>query len=101
MHFLGKDISFKEFHESALKFANYLTSIGIVKGDRVAIMFPNCPQGAIAYYGILYVGAIVVQTNPLYTEREWPTKWLILVRKQLFHSIFYFREFRKSSKIQT
>lgn len=70
MHFLGKDISFKEFHESALKFANYLTTIGIVKGDRVAIMLPNCPQGAIAYYGILYVGAIVVQTNPLYTERE-------------------------------
>ena len=33
-------------------------------------MLPNCPQGAIAYYGILYVGAIVVQTNPLYTERE-------------------------------
>jgi long-chain acyl-CoA synthetase len=70
IHFLGKDITYKEFHESALKFANYLSSIGIVKGDRVAIMLPNCPQGAIAYYGILYVGAIVVQTNPLYTERE-------------------------------
>jgi len=70
MHFLGKDISYKEFHQSALKFANYLTTIGIVKGDRVAIMLPNCPQSAIAYYGILYIGAIVVQTNPLYTERE-------------------------------
>lgn len=70
MHFLGKDISFKEFHQSALKFANYLTTIGISKGDRVAIMLPNCPQSAIAYYGILYIGAVVVQTNPLYTERE-------------------------------
>ncbi|WP_432358295.1 long-chain-fatty-acid--CoA ligase [Sporosarcina sp. UB5] len=70
MHFLGKDISYKEFHESSLKFANYLRSLGIKKGDRVAIMLPNCPQGAIAYYGILYIGAIVVQTNPLYTERE-------------------------------
>ncbi len=70
MHFMGKDISFKEFHESALKFANYLKSLGIDRGDRVAIMLPNCPQGAIAYFGILYVGAIVVQTNPLYTERE-------------------------------
>ncbi|WP_342510873.1 long-chain-fatty-acid--CoA ligase [Sporosarcina sp. FSL K6-1522] len=70
MHFLGKDISYKEFHESALKFANYLRAIGIEKGDRVAIMLPNCPQSAIAYYGILYTGAIVVQTNPLYTERE-------------------------------
>ncbi|NYF25094.1 AMP-binding protein [Sporosarcina sp. JAI121] len=70
IHFMGKNISYKEFHQSALKFANYLSSIGIGKGDRVAIMLPNCPQGAIAYYGILFTGAIVVQTNPLYTERE-------------------------------
>lgn len=70
IHFLGKNISYKEFYESSLKFANYLRSIGIEKGDRVAIMLPNCPQSAIAYFGILYSGAIVVQTNPLYTERE-------------------------------
>jgi long-chain acyl-CoA synthetase len=70
IHFLGKDISYKEFYDSALKFANYLRSIGIEKGDRVAIMLPNCPQNAIAYFGILYCGAVIVQTNPLYTERE-------------------------------
>ncbi|MHA6259403.1 long-chain-fatty-acid--CoA ligase [Sporosarcina sp. CAU 1771] len=70
IHFMGKDVLYKELYESALKFANYLQSIGIVKGDRVAIMLPNCPQAVIAYYGILYTGAIVVQTNPLYTERE-------------------------------
>lgn len=70
IHFLGKNISYKEFYESSLKFANYLRSIGIERGDRVAIMLPNCPQSAIAYFGILYSGAIVVQTNPLYTERE-------------------------------
>ncbi len=70
IHFLGKEIPYKEFYESALKLANYLQSIGINKGDRVAIMLPNCPQSAIAYFGILYAGGIVVQTNPLYTERE-------------------------------
>lgn len=70
IHFMGKDISYKEFYESSLKFANYLRAIGIEKGDRVAIMMPNCPQSAIAFYGTLYSGAIVVQTNPLYTERE-------------------------------
>lgn len=70
IHFLGKNISYKEFYESALKFANYLSSIGVGKGDRVAIMLPNCPQNAIAYFGILYCGAVIVQTNPLYTERE-------------------------------
>lgn len=70
IHFMGKDVSYKEFYTSALKFANYLRLIGIEKGDRVAIMLPNCPQSAIAFFGILYSGAIVVQTNPLYTERE-------------------------------
>ena len=40
------------------------------KGDRVAIMLPNCPQAVIGYYGTLLAGGIVVQTNPLYTERE-------------------------------
>lgn len=70
MHFMGKNVSYQEFYDSSLKFANYLRTIGIERGDRVAIMLPNCPQGAIAYFGILLRGAIVVQTNPLYTERE-------------------------------
>ncbi|BAQ11676.1 AMP-dependent synthetase and ligase [Bacillus sp. OxB-1] len=70
IHFLGKEITYKEFYESSLKFANYLKTLGVEKGDRVAIMLPNCPQSAIAYFGILYAGGIVVQTNPLYTERE-------------------------------
>ncbi|AQQ52846.1 long-chain-fatty-acid--CoA ligase [Planococcus lenghuensis] len=70
VHFLGKELTYKELHESALKFANYLQSLGVEKGDRVAIMLPNCPQSLIAYYGVLYTGGVVVQTNPLYTERE-------------------------------
>jgi long-chain acyl-CoA synthetase len=70
IHFLGKDVTYRELYESSLKFANYLRTLGIQKGDRVAIMLPNCPQNVIGYYGILYAGAIVVQTNPLYTERE-------------------------------
>ncbi len=70
IHFMGKELNYKELYESSLKFANYLLSLGVVKGDRVAIMLPNCPQAAIAYFGILYAGGIVVQTNPLYTERE-------------------------------
>lgn len=70
IHFMGKEMNYQELYESSLKFANYLQTLGIEKGDRVAIMLPNCPQGVIAYYGILYAGGIVVQTNPLYTERE-------------------------------
>jgi len=67
---MGRELDYQELYESALKFANYLRSIGVEKGDRVAIMLPNCPQAVIGYYGVLYAGGIVVQTNPLYTERE-------------------------------
>lgn len=70
IHFMGRELDYKELYESALKFANYLRFLGVEKGDRVAIMLPNCPQSVIAYYGTLYAGGIVVQTNPLYTERE-------------------------------
>ncbi|MGM9985676.1 MAG: AMP-binding protein [Bacillaceae bacterium] len=70
IHFIGKEVTFKEVYESALKLANYLRDLGIKQGDRVAIMLPNCPQAVIGYYGVLFAGGIVVQTNPLYTERE-------------------------------
>ncbi|WP_285858585.1 long-chain-fatty-acid--CoA ligase [Bhargavaea ginsengi] len=70
IHFLGRQVSYEELYESALKFGNYLKGLGIGKGDRVAIMLPNCPQNVIAFYGILYAGGVVVQTNPLYTEKE-------------------------------
>lgn len=70
IHFMGKELTFQEIYESALKFANYLKKLGVEKGDRVAIMLPNGPQSVIGYFGVLYAGAIVVQTNPLYTERE-------------------------------
>ncbi|MBD8032234.1 long-chain-fatty-acid--CoA ligase [Solibacillus merdavium] len=70
IHFMGRELTYKELYESAMKFANYLRSLGVEKGDRVAIMLPNCPQAVIAYYGTMYAGGIVVQTNPLYTERE-------------------------------
>jgi len=70
VHFMGKELTFKEVYESSMKLANYLKQIGIQQGDRVAIMLPNTPQSVISYFGVLYAGGVVVQTNPLYTERE-------------------------------
>ncbi len=71
IHFMGKDITYKQLKEDVLKFAGYLQgTLGIKKGDRVAIMLPNTPQAVISYFAILMAGGIVVQTNPLYTERE-------------------------------
>jgi len=68
--FFGKKINYKELHSLTIKFANALVNMGVKKGDRVAIMLPNCPHEVIAYYSVLKIGAIVVQFNPLYTERE-------------------------------
>ncbi|MFC4766420.1 long-chain-fatty-acid--CoA ligase [Effusibacillus consociatus] len=68
--FMGKTLSYKKVLEEAYRFANGLQALGIKKGDRVGIMLPNCPQNIIAYYGALFTGAVVVQFNPLYMERE-------------------------------
>ncbi len=70
IHFLGKQISYRQLHDEAVRLAKGLLALGIEEGDRVAIMLPNCPQAVAAYYGVLLAGAIVVQTNPLYVERE-------------------------------
>ncbi len=70
IHFMGKELTYEEVFNSAKKFASYLQGLGLEKGDRVAIMLPNTPQSVISYYGALLGGAVVVQTNPLYTERE-------------------------------
>ncbi|MBI4269419.1 MAG: AMP-binding protein, partial [Candidatus Rokubacteria bacterium] len=43
---------------------------GVRKGDRVALVLPNCPQFVYCFYGALKAGAVVVPTNPLYTVRE-------------------------------
>src|SRR5699024_7428945 len=61
---------FDELYHESCQMATYLQSIGLGKGDRVAVMLPNCPQSVICYYGILMAGGVVVQTNPLYKDRE-------------------------------
>lgn len=70
LHFQGKEMTFKALLSEAKKFASYLQSLGLEKGDRVASMLPNTPQAVITYYGALLAGGTVVQVNPLYTERE-------------------------------
>ncbi|AGK55145.1 long-chain-fatty-acid--CoA ligase [Bacillus sp. 1NLA3E] len=70
IHFLGKEMTYKKLYHETLKLASYFQKIGIEKGDRIAIMLPNTPQSVIGYFAVLMVGGIVVQTNPLYTERE-------------------------------
>lgn len=70
LNFMGKEMTFREILTEAKKLANYLQKLGLKKGDRVASMLPNTPQAVVTYYGTLMAGGIVVQVNPLYTERE-------------------------------
>src|SRR5579864_211300 len=68
--YYGTRLSYARFSSLANRFAAALLRLGIKKGDRVAIALPNIPQYPIAFYGALRAGAVVVPTNPLYTERE-------------------------------
>jgi len=68
--FFGKKMNYRALQALTEKMADALFSLGVRQGDRVAIMLPNCPQMVISYFGALRLGAVVVNTNPLYVERE-------------------------------
>ena len=68
--FFGARRTYASLYRDARRFAAGLQRLGVRKGDRVAIMLPNCPQFLIAFWGALEAGASVVPTNPLYTPRE-------------------------------
>ncbi|MET3515783.1 long-chain acyl-CoA synthetase [Pseudacidovorax sp. 1753] len=68
--FMGKLVSYGEVDRASQSFAGYLQGLGLAKGDRVAVMMPNCPQYPIAVAAILRAGLILVNVNPLYTARE-------------------------------
>ena len=68
--FFNATLNYRELSDLADRFAAGLQSLGVKKGDRVALVLPNSPQYVIAFYGALRAGAIVVPTNPLYTPRE-------------------------------
>ncbi len=68
--YYGTRLSYAQFNSLANRFASGLQRLGVKKGDRVAIALPNVPQYPIAFYGALRTGAVIVPTNPLYTERE-------------------------------
>jgi long-chain acyl-CoA synthetase len=68
--FMGKELTYKQVDELSQTFAAYLQGLGLVKGDRVAVMMPNVLQYPIAVVGIMRAGYILVNVNPLYTARE-------------------------------
>ena len=68
--YYGTKLTYAQLSSMANRFAIALQRLGIKKGDRVALALPNIPHYPVAFYGALRAGAVVVPTNPLYTERE-------------------------------
>lgn len=69
-HFMGVDMTYAQWDTASKKIAVYLQSLGLQRGDRVAVMMPNTPQYMIAVAGILRAGMVLVNVNPLYTAHE-------------------------------
>lgn len=63
-------ITYAEFGDKVNRIATALADHGIKKGDRVGLMGPNSPAWEFGFFALLKLGAIVVQTNPMYVERE-------------------------------
>ncbi len=68
--FAGIELNYQTVYGMVLKTATFLSELGVKKGDRVALMTPNCPHYIVAFYAIQKIGAVVVQVNPMYVERE-------------------------------
>ena len=68
---MGNKLTFGQVDDYANAFAAYLRNvIGLEKGDRMAVMMPNCSQYPIAVLGAMRAGVVIVNTNPLYTPHE-------------------------------
>ncbi len=70
IHYQGRDFTFAEVDDISSRFAGALLSLGVKKGDRVAILLGNVPQYVFTFFGALKAGATVVNNNPLYKEME-------------------------------
>jgi len=68
--FLGKELSYAQVDALSQTFGAYLQSLGLVRGDRVAVMMPNVLQYPVVVVAILRAGFTLVNVNPLYTPRE-------------------------------
>src|SRR5687767_14431887 len=70
LSFYGTSFEFGRLQALVEKMAASLAASGVSKGDRVALMLPNCPQYVISFLATVRLGAIVTQINPMYVERE-------------------------------
>ena len=68
--FKDRRLTWKELDEQSDACAAGLASLGVRRGERVAIILPSCPQWVIAQFALWKLGATVLALNPIYTEHE-------------------------------
>ena len=68
--YFGREITYSRLLKLVDLFADGLAGLGVRRGDRVALILPNCPQFTIAWFAVLRLGAVAVPFNPLYTADE-------------------------------
>jgi long-chain acyl-CoA synthetase len=91
--YFGTTISYRQLQDQVNRVAAGLQALGVQKGDRVALMMPNCPQFVISYFGALRAGAIVTATSSMYTAREAARQWndagvkFVIADRRLFPGI--------------
>ena len=75
LEFFEAETTYAQLDAQVAQAAEGLRRLGVRKGDRVALVLPNCPQHVVAFYGVLRLGAVVVEHNPLYTATEMATQF--------------------------
>lgn len=68
--FEGKETSFRDLNRSINRAANGLRTLGVMEGDRVAVMLPNTPEFLHVFYGCQKIGAVAVPFNTMYKSAE-------------------------------
>ncbi|MGB4214305.1 MAG: AMP-binding protein, partial [Dethiobacteria bacterium] len=68
--FIGDRVTYREMMENIDRTAAAFAAMGLKKGDRVALMLPNCFAYVYSYFAAMRLGLVVVQVNPLLTARE-------------------------------
>jgi long-chain acyl-CoA synthetase len=71
---VGTRTTYRALRDAADRLAGGLSDLGVERGDRVAVVLPNCPQHVIAFFAVLRLGAIVVHCNPVASEDELRTQ---------------------------
>ena len=91
--YFGAKISYGQLQDHVNRAAAGLHALGMVKGERVALMMPNCPQFVISYFGAMRAGAVITATSTMYTAREVTHQWndagakIVIADRRLYHVI--------------